>query len=150
MSTNTSPLQQEANYLEDENEVSIDNASNPTILESHEQYTGSHHNSSSDCQTQLHDELATILKEEEVEEQLDPADQDTLVFKSEESEEELFNTTIDITSYDSAITMGKPVTTAFISNHVQIPREQVGCLQVTSQLQDFLDQYPPKSTEKPF
>ena len=80
-----------------------------------------------------------------MEEQLDPADQDTLVFESEESEEELFNTTVDTTSDDSAITMGKPVTTAFISNHVQ-----VGCLQVTSQLQEFLDQYPPKSTEKAF
>ena len=40
--------------------------------------------------------------------------------------------------------------TAFISNHIQIPTEQVGCLQVTSQLQEFLDQYPPKSTEKAF
>ena len=82
-------------------------------------------------------------EEEEVEEQPDPADQDTLVFKSEKSEEEPFNTAIDTTSDDSAITMGKPVTTAFISNHVQIPTEQVGCLQVTSQLPEFLDQYPP-------
>ena len=46
--------------------------------------------------------------------------------------------------------MGKPVTTAFISNQVQIPTEKVGCLQVTSQLQEFLDQYPPKSTQKAF
>ena len=46
--------------------------------------------------------------------------------------------------------MGKPVTTAFISDIIQIPTEQVGCLQVTSQLQEFLDQYPPKSTEKAF
>ena len=91
-----------------------------------------------------------IPEEEEVEEQPDPADQDTLVFESEESEEELFNTAIDTTSDDSAITMDKPVTTAFISNLVQIPTEQVGCLQVTSQLQEFLDQYPPKSTEKAF
>ena len=87
-------------------------------------------------------------EEQEVEEQPDPADQDTLVFKSEESEEESFNTAIDTTSNDSAITMGKPVMTAFISDQVQIPTEQVGCLQVTSQLQEFLDQYPPKSTEK--
>ena len=89
-------------------------------------------------------------EEEEVEEQPDPADQDTLVFESEESEEELFNTAIDTTSDDPAITMGKPVTTAFISNLIQIPTEQVGCLQITSQLQEFLDQYPPKSTEKAF
>ena len=46
--------------------------------------------------------------------------------------------------------MGKPVTTAFISNLIQIPTEQVGCLQVTKQFQEFLDQYPPKSTEKAF
>ena len=46
--------------------------------------------------------------------------------------------------------MGKPVTTAFISDLIQIPTEQVGCLQVTSQLQEFLDQYLPKSTEKAF
>ena len=154
-STNTSPLQREAYYLEDEDDVNIVNASNPTIPESHEQYTGLHHNSSSDHQTQLQDELAMILEEEEEEvgEQPDPADQDTLVFESEESEEELFNTAIDTTSDDSAITMGKPVTTAFISNLIQIPTEQVGCLQVTSQLQEFLDQYHisiPKSTEKAF
>ena len=87
-----------------------------------------------------------MIQEEEEEEgqQPDPVDQDTLVFYSEESEEELFNTTIDTTSDDSAITMGKPVTTAFIPNLIQIPTEQVGCLQVTSQLQEFLDQYPPK------
>ena len=46
--------------------------------------------------------------------------------------------------------MGKPVTAAFISDLVQIPTEQVGCLQVTHQLQEFLDQYPPKLTEKAF
>ena len=96
------------------------------------------------------DKLAMILEEEEVVEQPDPADQDTLAFESEESEEELFNTAVDTTSDDSAITMGKPVTTAFISNLIHIPTEQVGCLQVTSQLQEFLDQYLPKSTEKAF
>ena len=78
-------------------------------------------------------------EEEEVEEQPDPADQDTLVFDSEESDEKPFNTTVNTNSDDSAITMGKPVTTAFISNLIQIPTEQVGCLQVTSQLQEFLD-----------
>ena len=86
-------------------------------------------------------------EEEEEQQQPHPADQNTLVFNSEESKEEPFNTTIDTTS---AITMGKPVTTAFISHLIQIPTEQVGCLQVTSQPQEFLDQYPPKSTEKAF
>ena len=46
--------------------------------------------------------------------------------------------------------MGKPVTTAFISDQVRIPTEKVGCLRVTSQLQDFLDHFPPKSKEKAF
>ena len=112
--------QWEANYLEDANVVSNDEASNPTIPESHEQDTGIHHNSPSDCQTQPQDELATIPEEEEqeVEEQPDPADQDTLVSDSEESEEEPFSTAIETTSDDSAITMGKPVTTAFISDQV--------------------------------
>ena len=91
-----------------------------------------------------------LEEEEEVEEQPDPADQSTLVFDSKESEEELFSTTVDTTSDDSAITMGKPVTTAFISDQVRIPTEKVGCLQVTNQLQEFLDQYLPKSTEKAF
>ena len=107
-----------------------------------------------DHQTQLQDDLAMIPEEEEEEEaekeHIDPADQDTLVFDSRESDEELFNTAIDTTSDDSAITMGKPVTTAFISDLIQIPTEQVGHLQVTNQLQEFLDQYPPKSTGKAF
>ena len=122
MSTNTSTPQQEANYLEDDDTISNDKVSNSTIPESHEQDTGIHHNNPSHCQTQPQDKLATIPEEEEqqqkVEQQLDPADQDTLVFNSKESEEELFNTAIDTTSDDSAITMGKPVTTAFISNQV--------------------------------
>ena len=148
-STNTLPLQQEDNYVEDD--VNIDNASKPTIPESYEQDTSLHHINSSDCQTQLQDDLAMIPEEEEEEEEdIDPADQDTLVFDSGESDEELFNTIIDTTSDDSAITMGKPVITAFISDLIQIPTEQVGCLQITNQLQEFLDQYPPKSTEKAF
>ena len=144
----TSPFQLEDYYLE-EDDVNIDNASKPTIPESHEQDTGLHHINSSNHQTQLQDDLATIPEEEE-EENIDPAEQDTLVFDSEESDEEWFATTIDTTSDDSAITMGKQVTAAFISDLVQIPTEQVGCLQVTHQLQEFLDQYLPKSTEKAF
>ena len=45
-STNTSPSQQQDNYLE-EDDVNIDNASKPTIPESHEQDTGLHHINSS-------------------------------------------------------------------------------------------------------
>ena len=46
--------------------------------------------------------------------------------------------------------MGKPLTAAFVSDLVHIPTEQVGCLQVTKNLQQFLDEYPPKSREKAF
>ena len=46
--------------------------------------------------------------------------------------------------------MGKPVTTAFISDDVCIPTEKVGCLQVTCELQEFLNHFPPESIEKAF
>ena len=46
--------------------------------------------------------------------------------------------------------MGKLVTTAFVSDDVCIPTEKVGCLQVTSQLQEFLNHFPPESKEKAF
>ena len=46
--------------------------------------------------------------------------------------------------------MGKPVTTAFVTDDVHISTEKVGCLQVTSQLQEFLNHFPPESKEKAF
>ena len=83
--------------------------------------------------------METIPEEEEpqTEEQQDLVDQDTVVFTPDKSEEEPFNTAIDDTSDDPTIVMGKPVTTAFVSNDVRILTEKVGCLQVTSQLQEF-------------
>ena len=154
MSTNASNSQQEANFLEEDDDAdSAEEISNPMIPESHEQDTGAHYDSPPECKGQLQDELDTIPEEEEealMKEQPDPADQDTLVFTSEESEEEPFNTAIDNTSDDSTIIMGKPVTSAFLSDQVHIPTEKVGCLQVTSQLQEFLNHSPPKSVEKAF
>ena len=85
-----------------------------------------------------------------MEEKQDVDDQDTVVFTPDESEEEPFNTAIDDTSDDPTIVMGKPVTTAFISDDVCIPTEKVGHLQVTSQLQEFLNHFPPESIEKAF
>ena len=73
-----------------------------------------------------------------------------IAYNPEESEEEPFNTAIADTSEDPTIVMGKPVTTAFISDDVRIPTEKVGCLQVTSQLQEFLNHFPPESNEKAF
>ena len=48
------------------------------------------------------------------------------------------------------IVMGKPLTTAFVSANVCIPTEKVGCLQVTNQLKEFLNHFPPESKEKAF
>ena len=80
----------------------------------------------------------------------DVDDLDTINYNPEESEEEPFNTAINDTSEDPTIVMGKPVTTAFVSDDVHIPTEKVGCLQVTSQLQEFLNRFPPESKEKAF
>ena len=57
---------------------------------------------------------------------------------------------INDTSEDPTIVMGKPVTTAFVSDDVRVPTEKVGCLQVTSKLQQFLNHFPPESKEKAF
>ena len=121
-------------------------------MESHGQDTGTHYDSPLKHKNQPHDELDTIPEEEEpqMKEQPDLADQDTVVFTPKESEEEPFNTAIDNTSDDPTIIMGKPVMTAFISNEVHIPTEKVDCLQVISQLHEFLNHFPPESIEKAF
>ena len=75
---------------------------------------------------------------------------DTIPYVQGDLEEEQFNTAIDDTSDDPMIVMGKPLTTAFISANVCIPTKQVGCLQVTSRLREFLSHFPPESKEKAF
>ena len=143
MATNTSSPQQEVNFLEDNKAI---------VPESNGQDTGVHYRSPPGCNIQPQDELETIAEEEEPqnEEKQDIANQDPVVFTPDESEEEPFNTGIDDTSDDPSIVMGKPVTTAFVSDDVCIPTEKVGCLQVTSQLQEFLNHFPPESIEKAF
>ena len=151
MATNTSSLQQEANLLEEDDDTGSDEeVNNAIVLESHGQDTGVHYRSPPECNTQPQDELETIPEEEEpqMEEQQDLANQNTIVFTTNESEEEPFNTAIDDTSDDPTIVMGKPVMTAFISDDVCIPTEKVGCLQVTGQLQEFLNHFPPESIER--
>ena len=91
--------------------------------------------------------MATIPEEDE---ETDPSDQDTLVFDFKEFDEDLFDTTVDTTSDDSAIMMGKPIKAAFISDLVQIPTDKIGCSHVTHHLQAFLEQYPTKSKEQAF
>ena len=85
-----------------------------------------------------------------MEEKQDVDNQDMVVFTPDESKEEPFNMAIDDTSDDPTIVMGKPVTTAFVSDDVCIPTGKVGCLQVTTQLQDFLNHFPPESEGKAF
>ena len=98
--------------------------------------------------------MQPILEEEDEDPQMaekqDVDDLDTIVYTPDESEEEPFNMAIDNTSEDPTIVMGKPVTTTFVSDDVHIPTEKVGCLQVTSQLQEFLNHFPPESKEKAF
>ena len=152
VATNTSSPQ-EANFSEEDDDTGSDEeVNNAMVPESHRQGTGVHYGSPPECNTQPQDELETIPEEEEpqTEEKQDLANQDTIVFTTDESKEEPFNTAIDDTSDDPTIVMGKPVMTAFISDDVCIPTEKVGCLQVTSQLQEFLNHLPPESMEKAF
>ena len=93
------------------------------------------------------DELETIPEESDkdlpVTAQGDGDEVDTILYAPGDSEDEQFNTAIDDTSEDPMIVMGKPLTTAFVSANVRIPTEKVGCLQVTNQLREFLNHFPP-------
>ena len=153
VATNTSSLQQEANFLEQDDTVDIDEEDEAVkVPESDGKDTSAYCANPSGHDIQYQDELETIPEEEEdpqMEEKQDVVKQDTVVFTPDESKEP-FNTAIDDTSGDPTIVMGKPVTTAFISHDIHIPTEKVGCLQVTSQLQEFLNHFPPESKEKAF
>ena len=127
--------QQEANFLEEDDDTSSDEeAENAIEPESNGQDTGAYYNSLTEHNFQPQEELETIPEEDkpQTEEKQDAADQDIVVFTPDESEEEPFNTAIDDTSEDPTIVMGKPVTTAFVSDDICIPTEKVGCLQATS------------------
>ena len=153
MATNTSSLQQEANFLEQDDIVDNDEEDKAVrVPESDGKDTGAYCANPSQHNIQYQDELEIIPEEEDpqMEEKQDIVEQDTVVFTPDESEEEPFNMAIDDTSDDPTIVMGKPVTTAFISDDICIPTEKVGCLQVTSQLQEFLNHFPPESKEKAF
>ena len=148
VATNTSSQQQEANFLDQDEYVDIDEEDDVVrVPESDGQDTGVYCPNPSGHDIQYQNELETIPEKEEdpqTEEKQDIVEQDTVVFTLDESEEEPFNMAIDDTSDDPTIIMGKPVTTAFISDDVCIPTEKVGCLQVTSQLQEFLNHFPKK------
>ena len=149
VATNTSSHQQKPNFVvQDEEEVPKSNGYD----------TGENGAQNAECYIQYYDDLEMILEEDEEEEEENPQmaakqevdDFDTIAYNPEESEEEPFNMAIDDTFEDPTIVMGKLVTTAFVSDDVHVPTEKVGCLQVTSKLQEFLNHFPPESKEKAF
>ena len=145
MVTNTSNQQQKVYSVEHDEEK---------IPELIYQNTGKNGEINAEHHIQYHDELETIPEEENEDPQMtekeDIDELDTIAYTTEESDKEPFNMAIDDTSEDPTIVMGKPITTAFISDDVHVPTEKVGCLQVTSQLQEFLNHFPPESKEKTF
>ena len=149
VATNTSSPQQEANFVEQDDEDD-----EVRVLESNGQDIGEYGANPTEHDIQYQDELETIPEEEEEDpqkaEKQDVDNLDMVVYTPDESEEEPFNTAIDNTSEDPTIVTGKPVTTAFISDDAHIPTEKVGCSQVTSQLQEFLNHFPCESKEKAF
>ena len=151
MATNTSSPQQKTNFVDQDEEHD-----KGIVPKSNGHDTGEKGANHTEHDIQYQDKLETIPEEEEVDEdpqmteKQDVDDLNMVVYIPDESEEEPFNTAIDDTSEDPTIVMGKPVTTAFVSDDVRIPTEKVGCLQVTSQLQEFLNHFPPESKEKAF
>ena len=145
VATNTASQQQKANFVEHEEEK---------IPELINYDTGMNGETNAEHYIQYHDGLENILEENDenplttAQEDIDEVD--TIAYTPEESDDEPFDMAIDDTSEDPTIVMGKPVTTTFVSVDVCVPTEEVGCLQVTSQLKEFLKHYPPESREKTF
>ena len=136
--TNTSSLQQKADLIEQDEEH---DAVRVPGFNGHD--TGKNGTNHTEHDIQYQGELETIPEEEEDEDpqmagKQDVDDLDTIAYTPDESEEEPFNMAIDDTSEDPTIVMGRLVT------------KKVGCLQVTSQLQEFLNHFPPESKEKAF
>ena len=145
MATNTINHQQEVDSIEYKEEK---------ILESIDHNTGTNGGTNTEHYIQYQDELETIPEESDKEPpptvQDDIDEVDTIPYAPGDSDDEEFNTAINDSSEDQMIVMGKPLTTAFVSANVRIPTEKVGCLQVTNQLKEFLNHFPPESREKAF
>ena len=145
MATNTISHKQKADSVE----LKADE-----ILELIDQDIGERNETNIEHYIQYNEELEMIPEESEedppVTAQGDSDEVDTIPFAPGDSEDEQFNMAIDDTSEDPMIVMGKPLTTAFVSANVHIPTEKVGCLQVTNQLKEFLNYFPPESREKAF
>ena len=130
----------------------LTNLENDDILELLDNDTGEKTQENIEQYIRYKDELETIPEESDEDfpatAQGDGDDGDTILYIQGDSEDEQFNTAIDDTSDDPMIVMGKPTT--FVSANVRIPTEQVGCLQVTNHLREFLSHFPPESKEKAF
>ena len=145
VATNTISHQHKVDSVEHEEEK---------IPELINQDTGTDGKTNAEHYIRYHDELETILEESKEEPpptaQDDVDEVDTIPYAPGDSDDKQFNTAIDDTSEDPMIVMGKPLTTAFVSGNVHVPTEKVGCLQVTNQLKEFLNHFPPESREKAF
>ena len=145
MATNTPSQQQKADSAEHDEEM---------IPELIDQDTNENGEINEEHYIQYREELETIPEEEDkgpqMSEKEDIEELDMIEYAPKESDKEPFNMAIDDTSEDPTIVMGKPVTTAFVLDDVRVPTKKVGCLQVTRQLQEFLNHFPPESKEKAF
>ena len=134
--------------------VDLTNLENDDISELLDNDTGENTQENIEQYIRYKDKLETIPEESNedfpVMAQGDGDDGDTILYIQGDSEDEQFNTAIDDTCDDPMIVMGKPLTTAFVSANVHVPTEQVGCLQVTNHLREFLSHFPPESKEKAF
>ena len=134
--------------------VDLTNLENDDIPELLDNDTGKKTQENIEQYIRYKDELETIPEESNEDfpamVQGDGEDGDTIPYIQGDLEDQQFNTAIDDTSNDPMIVMGKPLTTTFVSVNVSIPTEQVGCLQVTNRLREFLSHFPPESKEKAF
>ena len=134
--------------------VDLTNLENEDIPELLDNDTGKKTEENIEQYIRYKDELETIPEESNedfpVIVQGDGDDGDTIPYIQGDLEDEHFNTAIDDTSNDPMIVMGKLLTIAFVSANVHVPTEQVGCLQVTNHLREFLSHFPPESKEKAF
>ena len=142
VATNMLSQQQKADFVEHDEEE---------VPESNGQDTGENGAQSAETAIPYYDELETIPAGDEDEDEdpqmatkQDVDEVDMIAYDPEELEEEPFNAAIDDTSEDPTIIMGKPVTTAFVSDDIHIPTEKVGCLQANFKSSLIISHLNPK------
>ena len=145
MATNTISHQQKVDSVE----LKVDEI--PELID---QDTGKKGETNIEQYIRYNDELEMIPEESDedmsVTAQVDHEEADNIPYVPGDSEDKQFNMVINDTSEDPMIVMGKPLTTTSVSADVHVPTEKVGCLQVTNQLKEFLNHFPPESKEKAF